>query len=513
MADFQALLAEQKRTSDILSKQRNPLDARTGAGRALLDQQKQTNEKLDRIAELNDKSLLEDNLSNIAEIINARLLQSKDEKFQDKQGITQTDNLLSNQRNKGEGLYDIQKKYNDASLPLLEKMANSMVEKPKDDGGDGGGEGDGDEKDPKKLGRIAKIFAPIKSIFGKMKGGIGKFFSPVTKIFGKIFTPIKAIFGGVKSAFGKVVGGVVGLKKFIPEGIRNALSGLFNKFFGGFKFLLTTAATVLALGFLIKFLRSPEWKEMQKTLIPKLAAGFRFLGEDLVPLLVEQFKLLLKALVEFKEDLIDILDFIPGVNIRTKEERKARERIESLQEMKPEDVVKRKAEIDTEIKNVQIKLKDLEGKTSKISRRDRDRLSGELLRLQDEKADLQFFDEKGNLLSSAKDTILIPFLKEGIEESQAIIAKEKRESGRNVGKNTISREESNIERLQRQLKEAQESLQELILKQSDAKGNSGNNFSAQANTINHKQDSTYFALGKPTWDSSALSHMSTSQYT
>ena len=238
MADFQALLAEQKRTSDILSKQKNPLDGRSGVGKALLDQQKSTNEKLDRIAELNDKSLVEENLANLAEIFNARLLQSKDEKFQNDQGITQTDNLLSDQQNKGESLFDIQKDYNNAqkdynnaSLPLLEKMANSMVEKPKDDGGDGGGEGDGDEKDPKKLGRIAKIFATIKSIFGriksafgKMKAGIGKFFSPVTKVI----TSIKMIFGGVKSAFGKVIGSVVGLKKFIPEGIRNALSGLFN---------------------------------------------------------------------------------------------------------------------------------------------------------------------------------------------------------------------------------------------------------------------------------------------
>ena len=252
---------------------------------------------------------------------------------------------------------------------------------------------------------------------------------------------------------------------------------------------------------------------MQKTLIPKLAKGFKFLGQDLVPLLIDQFKLLLKALVEFKEDLIDILDFIPGVNIRTKEERKVRDRMESLQEMKPEDVVKRKAEIDTEIENVQIKLKDLEGKTGRRFDRDRRTLGGQLSRLQDEKADLQFFDEKGNLLSSAKDTILIPFLKESIEESKAIIARQKRATGqsrRNRGGN--SREERNIERLQRELKEAQERQQELILKQSDAQGKSGDNVVAQANTFNSKQGDTLVALGKQIWDGSALAHMSTSQY-
>jgi len=42
MEDFSKLLVEQKRTSDILSKQRNPLDARSGAGKALLDQQKKS---------------------------------------------------------------------------------------------------------------------------------------------------------------------------------------------------------------------------------------------------------------------------------------------------------------------------------------------------------------------------------------------------------------------------------------------------------------------------------------
>ena len=46
MADvtFAQLLAEQKKTNEILSKQRSPLDGRTGAGRALLESQRETTE-------------------------------------------------------------------------------------------------------------------------------------------------------------------------------------------------------------------------------------------------------------------------------------------------------------------------------------------------------------------------------------------------------------------------------------------------------------------------------------
>ena len=131
MADFKALLDEQKRTSDILSKQRNPLDARTGAGRALLDQQKSTNEKLDRIAEINDKSLLEENLSNLLEIFNARSLQKKDHKYQEDEGMTKTDDMLGNG---GKPIWKLtsEKNVSDAeyqtkSLSLFERMANSLT--------------------------------------------------------------------------------------------------------------------------------------------------------------------------------------------------------------------------------------------------------------------------------------------------------------------------------------------------------------------------------------------------
>ena len=36
---FAHLLEEQKKTNELLAKQRNPLDGRTGAGRALLESQ------------------------------------------------------------------------------------------------------------------------------------------------------------------------------------------------------------------------------------------------------------------------------------------------------------------------------------------------------------------------------------------------------------------------------------------------------------------------------------------
>ena len=42
MADFDDILDEQKKTNELLSKQRNPLDGRTGAGKALLGAQRET---------------------------------------------------------------------------------------------------------------------------------------------------------------------------------------------------------------------------------------------------------------------------------------------------------------------------------------------------------------------------------------------------------------------------------------------------------------------------------------
>ena len=39
---FAHLLEEQKKTNELLAKQRNPLDGRTGAGRALLESQRET---------------------------------------------------------------------------------------------------------------------------------------------------------------------------------------------------------------------------------------------------------------------------------------------------------------------------------------------------------------------------------------------------------------------------------------------------------------------------------------
>jgi len=52
MADFQALLDEQKRTTEAVAKNqgKSALDGRSGAGKALLDQQKRTNEVLQNIA-------------------------------------------------------------------------------------------------------------------------------------------------------------------------------------------------------------------------------------------------------------------------------------------------------------------------------------------------------------------------------------------------------------------------------------------------------------------------------
>ena len=41
MADFDDILTEQKKTNDLLKKQRNHLDGRTGSGKALLDASKE----------------------------------------------------------------------------------------------------------------------------------------------------------------------------------------------------------------------------------------------------------------------------------------------------------------------------------------------------------------------------------------------------------------------------------------------------------------------------------------
>jgi hypothetical protein len=53
MADFQALLDEQKRTTEAVAKNqgKSALDGRSGAGKALLDQQKRTNEVLQNIVD------------------------------------------------------------------------------------------------------------------------------------------------------------------------------------------------------------------------------------------------------------------------------------------------------------------------------------------------------------------------------------------------------------------------------------------------------------------------------
>tara|TARA_E500000318_G_scaffold87810_1_gene84815 strand:- start:1973 stop:3460 length:1488 start_codon:yes stop_codon:yes gene_type:complete len=495
MADFKALLEEQKRTSDILSKQRNPLDARTGAGRALLNQQKQTNEKLDRIADATDTSLVEDNLSNLAEIINARLLQSKNEKFQEDQGITETDNLLSSQPNKGTGLYDIQKEYNDASLPLLQKMANSMS-------GGGGEDDDGSGKDPKKTGRIGKIFASMRSIFGK-KENDNKDNRQGSKFkLSNLLMPIKSIpkmlLGGIlkigemfKSAIGGFVKGIIG-----------AFSGLFNKFFGGFKFLLTTAATVLALGFLIKFLRNTDFTKLEE----RLTEGFRFLGEDLVPMVKKVFKELVAVIKEFVSDIRDVLDFF-GIFERDKREAYIREEAETLAE-RADDLAKR--DIPKEITDKQKKIAELEEKlaANPKSARFKSQLESERLKLQNlirNKQLVGLLNPDGTLKAGAEDY----FAKEFVEtEDKKLLDQENKKL--EIEKQNKQKQNSPVlEHLQR---EAEMKERELTL-QSNAQGNSGDTVLAQAKTVNNQQDNTYVAYGKPNFHDTALSHMSTSQYT
>jgi hypothetical protein len=324
--------------------------------------------------------------------------------------------------------------------------------------------------------------------------GIKKLFSPVTKLF----TPIKAIYGGIKSIYGKVIDSVVGLKKFIPEGIRNALSGLFNKFFGGFKFLLTTAATVLALGFLIKFLRNTDFTELEK----KLARGFKFLGEDLVPMVKEGFKELVAVIKEFVSDIRDVLDFF-GIFEREKRDQYIRDETETLAE-RADDLAKR--DIPKEITDKQKKIAELEEKlaASPDSIRFKSQLESERLKLQNlirNKELVGLLNPDGTLKAGAEDYFAKEFVK---KEDKKLLNQEKKE----LEIEKQNKQNRNIElEHEKNMRE-----REIILQQSDAKGKSGDTVVAQAKTINNQQDNTYVAYGKPSVHDTALSHFSTSQY-
>jgi len=274
MADFAALLAEQKRTSDILSKQRNPLDARTGAGKALLDQQKSTNEKLDRIAEINNTSLLEDNLSNLAEIFNAQLIRKQEEGFQKEEKIVDTDDILGSKTKKSIQDLTIEKnkadtEYQTKSLSLFERMAGDMS---------GRGAGQKREGDTDQIlvgfmkGEISKLRKDGKDD-GDSRAGPG--------IFGKAVNSIKSLFGKSKKDEDDNDKKRDGLLKKMGSSITKGFMGLAGSLKTAGKGLFVTGLTVLALAGLLKFLRSDYWKELQERLIPALTEGFRMLGEGI----------------------------------------------------------------------------------------------------------------------------------------------------------------------------------------------------------------------------------------
>jgi len=263
MEDFSKLLVEQKRTSDILSKQRNPLDARSGAGKALLDQQKKANEKLDRIAAATDTSLLEDNLSNLAEIFNARLLQSKTEKFQEEQGITKTDDMLGSkaeplhklvsEQNKKDEQYQVQ------SLSLFEKIASMS-------GMSGTGaklrEGDVDRM---RVGFMKGEMAKLRKEKDG-RAGQGKFAKSVGAIKNAIFKGNEDNKDSDKKQEGF-------LSKFMKNTGESFKS--FGKTLAGLgKGLFFTALTVVALGALLAFLRSDYFKQLKERIIPGLTTAF-----------------------------------------------------------------------------------------------------------------------------------------------------------------------------------------------------------------------------------------------
>lgn len=275
MAEFAALLAEQKRTSDILSKQKNPLDGRSGVGKALLDQQKSTNEKLDRIAEINNTSLLDDNLANLAEIFNAQLIRKQEEGFQKEEKIVDTDDILGKKDKTSIQQLTIEKNKLDAeyqakSLSLFERMAGDMS------GRNAGQRREGDT-DQILVGFMKGELSKLRKGDGDSRAGQGKFKKAINSIKG-VFTKVFTKESDEGQERQKKTNGLLSKMK---DDLKSGFMGLAGSLKTAGKGLFVTGLTVIALAGLLKFLRSDYWKELQERLIPALTEGFRMLGEGI----------------------------------------------------------------------------------------------------------------------------------------------------------------------------------------------------------------------------------------
>ena len=164
----------------------------------------------------------------------------------------------------------------------------------------------------------------------------GKIFEKIGKSFGKFFTTNKK---DKKDSDGLLMKGL--------KGLGNKIGSLFGKFFGGLGFILKTAAAILSIGLIFKFLDSDYWKKIKPN-IGQIIAESVIVAEGVVNFLINVIKdILIPSLMGLAKLFVFVVKEIGGLFGIQYGEGKRRE-IE--EDVRGDEEFKTEADIQKEIK-------------------------------------------------------------------------------------------------------------------------------------------------------------------